>query len=123
MIIDIIIHVTPFGKESIRGGKFGFYKSDNTREYIRFLKSQIREQFYGKPLNCAISSRITFQFPTKNVDDFGKPYTKKPDIDNLEKALYDAGNKILYEDDSLIYSHTVEKIWGEEGKIYMTLSF
>lgn len=44
---------------------------------------------------------------------FGKPHTKKPDIDNLCKALLDA----LYKDDSKIWDLRVTKIWGYEGQI------
>jgi Holliday junction resolvase RusA-like endonuclease len=43
----------------------------------------------------------------------GRPHMKRPDLDNLLKALGDS----LYQDDSGIYDIHVRKIWGLEGKI------
>ncbi|HBZ1362084.1 TPA: RusA family crossover junction endodeoxyribonuclease [Escherichia coli] len=38
---------------------------------------------------------------------------KKPDCDNMLKALMDA----LYEDDSHVWDCRITKIWGEKGQI------
>lgn len=42
----------------------------------------------------------------------GKPHQQKPDLDNLLKSL-DA----LYEDDSVIWKISAEKVWAREGFI------
>ena len=41
------------------------------------------------------------------------PHTKKPDIDNLLKALLDA----VFANDAHIHTIRAEKIWGERGEI------
>jgi Holliday junction resolvase RusA-like endonuclease len=46
----------------------------------------------------------------------GLPHRNKPDKDNLEKALLDA----IYRDDSQVWDGRVTKIWGYEGRIYIT---
>lgn len=44
----------------------------------------------------------------------GKPHMQKPDIDNLEKAVFDS----LLKDDSVIWwTETRKKVWGYSGKI------
>ena len=42
-----------------------------------------------------------------------KPHQQKPDVDNLLKALLDA----VYDDDSVVWSISVKKIWGDIGFI------
>jgi Holliday junction resolvase RusA-like endonuclease len=50
----------------------------------------------------------------KRAEFNGRPHQQKPDIDNLEKALFDS----LLKDDSVIwYTKDRMKVWGEEGKI------
>lgn len=43
----------------------------------------------------------------------GKAHQKKPDKDNLEKALLDS----IFKDDSHIWDSRVTKVWGYEGMI------
>ena len=42
-------------------------------------------------------------------------YTKKPDVDNINKIILDALNKIAYEDDSQVCKVTVEKKYCEDN--------
>mgnify|MGYP001569726794 CR=1 FL=1 len=44
----------------------------------------------------------------------GKPHTSKPDIDNLRKLVFDAGNGILWPDDSIIAKDSARKIYSKE---------
>lgn len=39
------------------------------------------------------------------------PFTVKPDVDNVEKTLFDCLNKILFKDDCQIISNSTEKIF------------
>ena len=43
----------------------------------------------------------------------GLPHTKKPDLDNLLKALLDA----VFADDAHIHEFHGSKIWGDNGAI------
>ena len=63
---------------------------------------------------------LTFYIPMpkswskkRRKEMLGKPHQQKPDIDNLQKFLFDS----LLEDDSIIWSLKVEKYWAEKGKI------
>lgn len=45
-----------------------------------------------------------------------KPHSSRPDIDNLLKFVNDTLNKILWEDDALIYEIHARKFYSEEPK-------
>lgn len=46
---------------------------------------------------------------------------KKPDMDNIIKAVADALNHIAYYDDSQIVSTTIEKYYAEQPRIEVTI--
>jgi Holliday junction resolvase RusA-like endonuclease len=49
------------------------------------------------------------------------PHTKKPDADNLEKAIWDAMTGIILKDDSQIFGHSTFKHYAEEPRIEITI--
>ena len=50
------------------------------------------------------------------------PKTTKPDWDNLAKTLQDVLTRLrFWEDDAQVYSASVEKWWGEEPQITITV--
>lgn len=51
----------------------------------------------------------------------GKPCDVKPDWDNIGKAVSDALNGVAYRDDSQVVHVTVEKRWGDEGKLIILI--
>ena len=51
----------------------------------------------------------------------GKPYTKKPDADNLAKAILDALNGMAYPDDAQIVNLKVRKWYGETDMVHVLI--
>jgi len=47
--------------------------------------------------------------------------TKKPDIDNIVKIILDSMNKFAFKDDTQITKLSVEKKYGEEEKILVSI--
>ena len=47
--------------------------------------------------------------------------TKKPDIDNVLKSLFDGLNKVAYNDDTQIISVLCEKYYGETEKLVVDI--
>lgn len=47
--------------------------------------------------------------------------TKKPDIDNIVKIILDAMNKFAFKDDTQITKLSVEKMYGEEEKVIISI--
>lgn len=56
---------------------------------------------------------VIFFIRTKTKKLWGKPHQKRPDKDNLEKALLDA----LFTEDAHIFTGLVSKVWAEKGRI------
>lgn len=74
-----------------------------------------------KPLDAAIGVTVWFYMPIpKSLSgkvDPGQYHTKKPDIDNLIKGLFDAANGILWIDDNRVVDMTVFKVYGNKPGI------
>ena len=102
-----------------RGGHA--YTPKKTHDYEKELKEyyyQFADDFY----RCAIQIRLTFNMPipkstTKRdrrlISEGVFKFTKKPDVDNLVKAVLDALNGVAFEDDSLITKIVAEKKYTE----------
>jgi Holliday junction resolvase RusA-like endonuclease len=50
-----------------------------------------------------------------------KFHTKKPDIDNLQKFVFDALNGVFWKDDSYIDEVVARKCWSEVGEGYTSV--
>lgn len=48
--------------------------------------------------------------------------TSVPDLDNLQKSVFDACNKVLYEDDAQIVQLTVRKFYSDEPRVELRIS-
>lgn len=76
----------------------------------------------SNPMMGALAVTIDTVFPLPKQDHRkGKPpgrdwRTQKPDGDNLTKAVFDAGNGILWHDDAQVAWHLVRKIRGAQGE-------
>lgn len=65
------------------------------------------ELTFGMPIPASWSQKAS-----KSVE--GHPHTKKPDIDNLRKLVFDAGIGLLWPDDSIISSDRAIKVYSLE---------
>lgn len=48
--------------------------------------------------------------------------TKKPDIDNIVKAILDALNGIAYKDDTQVVQIVAEKVYSQNARVEVTIS-
>lgn len=68
----------------------------------------------GETLDCIFVISMPKSWSMKKRAEMaGEPHRQRPDIDNLEKAVMDS----LCEEDSHIWKHRTEKVWGEKGMI------
>lgn len=51
----------------------------------------------------------------------GKPYIKKPDVDNIAKGILDSLNGLPYKDDNQVIELDIKKRYGSENKILVEL--
>lgn len=76
-----------------------------------------RRTLYTEPLKLDVTFFIEIpkSYSKKKRDEMAGQYVAiKPDLDNLEKALYDTMNQVVWHDDSSIVEHTVRKIWVKD---------
>ena len=71
---------------------------------------------------CAVEMVFRFAIPAsarrKRPPDRikpGDPYTARPDVDNLSKAVLDALNGLAFTDDALVVEISARKEYGEPG--------
>lgn len=107
------------------------YTPTSTKDYETLVKQyfKIRYPRY-EPLKGRISVKIIayFKIPkaaTKKdrllIEEGILSPTKKPDIDNIVKTVLDSLNKMAFNDDNQITKLEVEKLYGEEEKVYVKI--
>lgn len=126
------IHEKAVGKErprysTITHRMYTPIKTSTFEEKVKnaFLaKYNIQTEPTEKPLEAII--KVKFMPPeslSKNKKNalLFTPYDKKPDCDNLAKAILDSLNGLAYKDDKQITYLSIEKIYGLENKIEVNL--
>lgn len=101
-------------------GAYDPAKCKSFKEVIAWhAKVKAIEQGLKSPLSGAISINLIFQMGKNGK---GVYHTKRPDIDNLAKAVKDALRGVLYHDDSQIVEAHLYKLYGEpQVKIKITV--
>ena len=119
MTITITIPGTPVGKGRPRVTRHGTYTPEKTREYQQKVRDCYHAQCTGGFAGgVPILARITAYFPIpasypkkKKAALEGAFHLKKPDADNIAKAILDALNGLAYPDDSAVQLQVVHKIY------------
>lgn len=87
------------------------------------FKWQIKSQYRDEPLTCPIAMDVTFYMPIPESTSGIKKrqmvngviyHIKRPDIDNMEKAILDILNGIVLKDDSQIVELRAKKIYSDK---------
>lgn len=129
MIYEFTIEGVPIAKGRPRVCKNHTYTPQRTKDYESLVEwSWCMKYGNLKPSDKPIKAYIKFYMPIpksyskkKIAALIGKPHTKKPDGDNLVKAILDSLNGLAFDDDSQVYMHTAEKVYGESPKAVVKL--
>jgi len=107
-----------------KGGKKGRYV-DPSAQHKRKVRKQLRDNRVADgdhtgPLSGPVGLMVTFWFRASQASQCGQPHTKRPDIDNLQKLLFDAMNQAgFFEDDCKVATVSISKRYclelGTEG--------
>lgn len=99
------------------------YTPKQTRNIVADIRLQSLENRPPEPLDGPLAVTVTVILPIPNLFSAKKrdkairgevlPY-KKPDLDNVEKSLWDALQGIYYTNDSRICRKNIQKIYGEQ---------
>lgn len=120
------------GKERPRKGKNGkFYTPEKTKNFEELVQWNFKAKYNIElePSEKPFKAKITAVFkPAESLSKKKKEellfkinYTKKPDADNIAKAILDSLNGLAYKDDSQITALLVLKDYGLEDKIIVEL--
>lgn len=111
--MKIKFNVEPMGAVRMtRKGKFVDAAAQRYLSYKTVIGFIAKRNKPNDPYKGALEASMTFYMPipqswTKTKQEAHKgdnvPHVCKPDIDNLEKGLYDALNKIIWNDDAQIF--------------------
>ena len=107
------------------------YTPTKTKDYESlveqyFLLKYPRFKILEGRIKVSIIAYFSIQKATKKSDinemlDNNISPTKKPDIDNIVKAVLDSMNKFAFKDDNQITKLEVEKKYALEDKIYIKI--
>jgi Holliday junction resolvase RusA-like endonuclease len=104
-----------------RGNHVGAYDPGKSKSWKETVKWQVLEQKPEK-LQGALIMAMVFHLPRpKSLPKKVIEHTKKPDLDNLVKAVKDALKGICYHDDSQIVSLRAEKVYSEITGVEITI--
>jgi Holliday junction resolvase RusA-like endonuclease len=117
---------------TFRRGKFTGTYDPSQGDKADFL-ALAHQHAPNKPIDSPIRLHLIFTFsrPKNHYRTNGlvKPqfldehHVKKPDVDNLIKFIADSLNGVFWRDDSLIYSVSAEKVYGEQPGTYMAIEW
>lgn len=102
----------PVGKERARKGKNGtFYTPARTREYENLVAWKARMAHVGAP----------FEGPVKLEVEI-RSRKSRADLSNILKAIEDAMNKIVYNDDRQIQEIHILRTRGNDEEVHVAVS-
>ncbi|MCK4258771.1 MAG: RusA family crossover junction endodeoxyribonuclease [Halanaerobiales bacterium] len=107
------------------------YPDERNTKYYNLIKHCFLEHYTATPLDKrSISAKIdVIVEPPQSYSEkkrqkmIGEPLIVKPDIDNIQKAIFDALNKIAYYDDNQIYEVHIVKRYGGADNILIELNY
>ena len=115
----------------IRGDHVGHYTPEKTVTYEGMIRTAATQELSGRnafdePVEFTL--RAIFPVPAswsekkrqRAIVGELKP-GKKPDLDNIVKAWNDALNGVVYRDDSLICRMTLDKRYGPQALVVVTV--
>ena len=115
-LITITLLGTPVPKGRPRFGNGRAYTPKRTKDYENALKALIKEQNVTGPIEVTINAIFPRpqRLKPKKYQDGLILHTKRPDLDNIIKAVLDALNKTLQDDAQVCVIHA-HKYYAERN--------
>ena len=131
----LTITIEPSPKERPRatvvGGHARIYTPKTTEAYEKKIRDAWIKANGSTPMEGQLLARIFYGFPIpKSTPKKDRPDmlakkkrpTVKPDLDNLDKAVMDALNKVAYKDDSQIVAKVSKKHYAEVPNVTIIIA-
>ena len=120
IVFDFDVHPQSWQRAGTSTGHF--YTQKATREFEDEVKILMQSQMNQDVITTGCSVALILSIACKDKKKWGTPKITRPDNDNYEKAVFDAGNGIVWEDDCLIWSNHTRKYWAETDHIRLEVS-
>lgn len=99
-----------------------FYEPEKLKAARQKLMAYLSQHVPDKTYNCGIRVIVKWCFPTTKKYKNGMYKITKPDIDNLQKLLYDCMSDLkFWKDDQLVASVVHEKFHADITGIYIRI--
>ncbi len=122
MKIHFSVDVRPKAKERPRFAKGHTYTPRATKDYEQLIALYARQAgCTARSEPCIIDITATFKRP-KTMKSF-QYCTKRPDVDNIAKAVTDGLNGVAYKDDSQIVELKIAKNYGTHDRVEVELEY
>ena len=120
----------PYGKKRPRfSRKSGRAYDPSSNGQVEDAIGTIALPHFREPLTGAIHVEIVARFmpaeswsKNRRAEAMGGFHTQKPDLDNIEKTVLDALNRIAWADDGQVASVTKHKVWAERDEVLVSVT-
>jgi Holliday junction resolvase RusA-like endonuclease len=130
----LVINSTPKAQGRPRFARIGGFTRvyDPHKKIKDLFKLQFKSQFHGELIEGPIEMDITFYMPAPKSTSKRKlalmltneiKHVKKMDTDNMVKVYQDCLNKIVYKDDSQIWSLNAKKLYSDNPRVEIILNY
>lgn len=110
---SFIVRGRPVPKARPRVARGHAYTPQRTKDYEEIVRMAYKH-IGGTKLEGAVFMRIRAVYKAPKKSLLCHDRTKKPDLDNIAKAIMDGLNGVAYEDDAQVSFLQIEKVYGEE---------
>lgn len=119
-------------RATTRGGFARMYTDAQTASYENLVRLCCAQEMGGAPCETALQVSISAYFPIPESASKkakaamlvgGIPHTKKPDIDNVIKAILDGMNGVVFKDDKQIIRLFGEKYYSDTPRVEVAVTF
>lgn len=119
IIFDFDVYPQSWQRAGTSSGHF--YTQKATRAFEDEVKILMQQQMKDEVITDGCEVELVLSFPCKDKKKWGTRKITRPDNDNHEKAVFDAGNGIVWQDDALIWHNDTRKVWAEYSHIHMVV--
>lgn len=128
--VEIVFPFEPTPKGRPRFSKYGAYTPAKTRDYEKQLAAYYAKacsEYFEGPIKINVEFRMpipksTPKYKVKLMSEGYIKHTKKPDTDNLLKAVTDALNGLAFKDDSQITRIVAAKHYSQFPGTRLTIT-
>ncbi len=118
--LEFTVYLQPIGKGRPRFGNGVVFTPPETQLFESAFRAMARKYRPPSPLEIPIDLDLEFHF-LKPRSSKRKHHSVRPDIDNLMKAVCDAGNKMFWNDDAQIVRVRATKFYSEKEYIRVVI--